>query len=36
MMLFSSGALYLNGASYFAHFRGYFMYITNAIFFFSF
>lgn len=33
MMLFLSGALFLNGASYFVHFRGHFMHITSVIFF---
>lgn len=33
MMLFSSDALFLNGASYYVHLRGHFMHIANAIFF---
>lgn len=32
MMLFLSGALFLNGASYFVHFGGHFMHITSVIF----
>lgn len=33
MMLFLSGALFLNGALYFVHFRGHFMHIASVIFF---
>lgn len=31
-MLFLSGALFLNDASYFVHFGGHFMHITSVIF----
>lgn len=31
MMRFSSGALFLNSASYFVHFKGHFIHVTNAI-----